>query len=201
MISSDRLFPSQHVPTVTGYGWLHSFPARCGLAVAGSAFIALCAHIAVALPFTPVPFTFQPFAVLLVGMLLGPGAGFGALVAYLCEGAVGLPVFTPMGAPGVARLLGPTGGYLLAYPFAAALAGWLPRVLVRWNRFAAYGLGGVLGLLVVYASGAAWVSHLLHLHFTATLAGAILPFAAPDAVKVCAAAAMASSVHRRFSDI
>ncbi len=178
--------------------WLHGFPVRCGLALAGSALIGLCAHIAVVLPFTPVPFTFQPFAVLLVGMLLGPAAGFGALVVYLCEGVVGLPVFTPMGAPGAARLLGPTGGYLLAYPFAAAAAGWVPRVLVRWNRFAAYGFGGALAMLLVYASGAAWFSHLLHLHFRTTLAGAILPFAAPDAIKVCAAAAMAAAVHKHL---
>ena len=88
----------------------------------GSLFVALCSHLALPVPFTPVPVTMQPFAVLLVGMLFGPWTGFAALLVYLCEGASGLPVFTPMGLPCIARLLVTTGGYLLSYPFAAALA-------------------------------------------------------------------------------
>ncbi len=201
MTSFPRLVLRHPFATVTDRGWQHSLAARCSIALAGSAFVALCAHVSVALPVTPVPFTFQPFAVLLVGMLFGPAVGFGALAAYLCEGALSLPVFTPVGAPGVARLLGPTGGYLFAYPFAAALAGWFPRLFVRWNRFLAYALAGALAMLLVYASGAAWFSSVLNLPFTAALTGAILPFAGPDAIKVCIAAAMVASLQRCFPDV
>lgn len=166
------------------------------LAVAGSLLVALCAHIAVPVPFTPVPFTLQPFAVVLVGMLLGPSAGFAAMALYLCEGAAGLPVFTPLGLPGIARLLGPTGGYLFAYPVAAAMAGALPRLL-RSSRFASYALCGVAAMAVVYACGAWWFSQAMHLPLGAALGGAVLPFALSDAVKVLAAAGIASTVFLR----
>ena len=168
-----------------------------GLVLAGSLFVAACAHIAVPLPFTPVPFTLQPFAVILVGMLLGPELGFAALAAYLAEGAAGLPVFTPAGLPGLARLLGPTAGYLFAYPVAAAAAGALPRLLPRMKRFAAFAPGGAVAMITIYLSGALWFSHALHLPVGATLAGAVLPFAASDAVKVCAAAGIASALQRK----
>ena len=166
-----------------------------GLALASSLFVAACAHIVVPLPFTPVPFTLQPFAVLLTGMLLGPQLGFAALALYLAEGAAGLPVFTPAGLPGIARLLGPTAGYLFAYPVAAALAGAVPRLLSRWKTFAAYAFGGAVAMLVVYAAGALWFSHALHLPAGPALAGAVLPFAPSDAVKICAAAGIASALH------
>lgn len=184
-------------PALAGRSRSTDLLSSAGLAVAGSLFVAACAHIAVPLPFTPVPFTLQPFAVILVGMLLGPELGFAALAAYLAEGAAGLPVFTPAGLPGLARLLGPTAGYLFAYPVAAALAGAVPRLLPRMKRFAAYALAGAVAMLVVYLSGALWFSHALHLPLGATLAGAVLPFAASDAVKVCAAAGIASALQQK----
>ena len=101
---------------------------KTGIAVAlGSALVAICAHIAIPLGFTPVPVTMQTFAVLLLALLFTPGAAFACLALYLMEGAMGLPVFSPHGPGGMLQLLGPTGGYLLSYPFAAALASWLYR--------------------------------------------------------------------------
>src|SRR3954447_5509375 len=100
---------------------------QAAIVVAASFFVALCARVSVPLPFTPVPLTLQNFAVLLVGLVLGPVAGFSAMALYLAEGAAGLPVFNPHGAGGVLQLFGPTGGYLLSYPFAAAAAGWVAR--------------------------------------------------------------------------
>src|SRR5258708_27668357 len=90
------------------------------IVLAGSAFVAVSAHISLPLSFTPVPLTLQPFAVLLLGLVLAPRLGLATLVAYLLEGAAGLPVFTPSNITftGLAHLFGPTGGYLLAYPFA-----------------------------------------------------------------------------------
>src|SRR4029078_12080848 len=89
-----------------------------------SLLVAACARIYIPLPGTPVPLTVQNFAVLLVGLALGPWRGFAALALYLIEGASGLPVFSPTGPGGIAQLIGPTGGYLMAYPFVAALTGY-----------------------------------------------------------------------------
>src|SRR5436853_5227922 len=92
--------------------------------VAGaSLFVALCARLTLPLPFTPVPLTLQNLGVLLVGLTLGSRRGFAALLLYLIEGASSMPVFNPAGPGGVAQLLGPTGGFLLVYPFVAAVAG------------------------------------------------------------------------------
>src|ERR1700755_412224 len=88
-----------------------------------AAAVAAASQIAIPLPFTPVPITLQPMLVILAGMMLGPVAGATSMLLYLAAGAAGLPVFTPVGAPGIARLFGPTGGYLLAYPIAAFVAG------------------------------------------------------------------------------
>jgi len=92
-----------------------------------AATMALAAQIAIPIPGTPVPFTLQPLAVVLAGMCLGPVAGAASMVLYLLAGILGLPVFSPIGAPGVLRLIGPTGGYLLAAPAAAAIAGLVAR--------------------------------------------------------------------------
>src|SRR5215831_3180817 len=102
------------VPSHAVSVWLRS----AGIVLVGSAFIAACAHIALPLYFTPVPLTLQPFAVLVLGLLLSPRLAAATLIAYLGEGALGLPVFSPgiAGSLGFAHLLGPTGGYLLSYP-------------------------------------------------------------------------------------
>src|SRR5258706_2480882 len=95
------------------------------LVVGGSLLVALCARIAIPIPGTPVPLTAQNFGVLLVGLLLGSRRGFAALALYLAEGAIGMPVFSPAGPGGIAQLLGPTGGFLLAYPLVAWVAGYV----------------------------------------------------------------------------
>src|SRR5574337_402717 len=98
---------------------------RIATIVAASLFVAVCARISLPLPFTPVPLTLANFAVLAVGLALGSRAGCAALALYLLEGLAGMPVFSPAGPGGLAQLLGPTGGYLIAYPAAAFLAGWI----------------------------------------------------------------------------
>src|SRR6202051_766060 len=89
---------------------------QAGIVTAASLFVALCARVTVPLPFTPVPLTLQNFGVLAVGLLLGSRRGFAALALYLAEGAFGLPVFSPSIALGfgIGRILGPTGGFLMA---------------------------------------------------------------------------------------
>ena len=126
-----------------------------GLALGFSLFIALMAQVAIPLPFTPVPLTGQTLAVLLVGIVLGPRLGLATVVLYLLQGVAGLPVFAG-GKAGAAVLAGPTGGYLLAFPLAAALMGALAQR--GWDRNAlTMALGMVAGLAVIFALGLVWL--------------------------------------------
>jgi biotin transport system substrate-specific component len=171
-----------------------------GIVLAGSTLVAICAHVAIPLWFTPVPVTLQPFAVLLLGLLLSPRMAAGAMLAYLAEGAMGLPVFTPHGLGGIAQLLGPTGGYLFSYPLVA------PLVSLLWRRGARSFSRGLLvagaGSLVTLALGAAWLGILTHASPMTVFNHAVLPFLPGDVLKVCAAAgiAAASSRLRRQKD-
>jgi biotin transport system substrate-specific component len=167
---------------------------NAGITVVGSAFIALCAHVSIPLWFTPVPITLQPFAVLLLGLLLEPGLAAAATLAYLVEGASGLPVFTPQGPGGLLQLLGPTGGYLLSYPVAASL------VSALWKRgvctFSRGMFIAALGSLLTLAAGAAWLGWMAHITPALVLSHAVLPFLPGDALKVCAAAGIAVGFSR-----
>lgn len=159
--------------------------------VAGSALVAICAHISVPLFFTPVPLTLQPFAVLMLGLLLEPSAAFVALALYLAEGAAGLPVFTPQGPGGLLQLMGPTGGYLMSYPFVAGLVSFVYR-RIRVRRFAAGLIAAAAGDVVILASGAAWMAVVTHQHVASLLSLSVVPFLPGDALKVCAASAIAA---------
>ena len=170
---------------------------NAGIVLAGSALAALCAHIALPLFFTPVPLTLAPFAVLLLGLLLSPRLAAATLLAYLAEGALGLPVFapSPIFSSSLAHLLGPTGGYLLAYPFAAMLISFLWRSAAT-GGFAAALISAAAGNLVLLACGALWLATLMHLSAQSALTLAVLPFLPGDALKIIAAAALASGFHR-----
>lgn len=167
-----------------------------GVVLAGSLFVAICSHIALPLWFTPVPLTLQPFAVLLIGLLLSPRLAAATLGVYLLEGAAGLPVFAPgfgFGA-GIAHLFGPTGGYLISYPAAAALVAWTWR---RTSRgFAAGVLCAAVGDALILSSGFAWLGIWTHSPVKTVLALAVLPFLPGDALKVAAAAGIAKGFHR-----
>lgn len=164
---------------------------KVALVVAASGFVAVCAHASVPLPFTPVPIVLSDFAVLLVGLVLGPTLGFAALVLYLLEGAAGFPVFSPFGLGGLAQLLGPTAGYLLAYPIAAAIAGAVRRALQPIaGAFLASALGATLAMFVLLSSGALWLAHLHHLSPALAWTLAVLPFLLGAGIKIATAAAM-----------
>jgi biotin transport system substrate-specific component len=189
-LNQTRLNPIAVSSTRTP-AWLRN----AGIVLAGSAFVAACAHISIPLYFTPVPLTVQPFAVLLLGLLLSPRLAATTLVAYLAEGAMGLPVFTPTPVmAGLAHLFGPTGGYLLAYPLAAFLISTLWRRSGR--SFAAAAFSAAAGDLVILCCGALWLAIETHISATSVLSLAVLPFLAGDALKVTAAAALATGVRR-----
>ncbi|PYO87145.1 MAG: biotin transporter BioY [Gemmatimonadetes bacterium] len=124
----------------------------CGVVI-GAVLVALAAQVAVPLPGTPVPMTLQPMAVLLVGGLLGPRLGTLSMILYLAVGAAGLPVFTPtVPLVGFARLFGPTGGYLLAYPVAAWAVG---AVVAEKSSVGRVACGVLAGLVLIHLGGLA----------------------------------------------
>lgn len=186
---------TQTQPSSAIGGFPVSRATRAVLAVvAGSALLAASAHVSVPLFFTPVPFTLQPMAVLLLALMLEPTLAFATLAAYVIEGAAGLPVFTPQGPLGIAHLLGPDGGFLLAYPFAAFLVSKLRRSLPRTFTFAA--ISAAAGSVVYFTSGAAWLAVLVHQPMSVALKLAVWPFVAGDALKVVLAAAIVTAYAR-----
>ena len=174
----------------TPAAWLRS----AGIVLTGSLLVAVCAHLALPLFFTPVPLSLAPFAVLLLGLALTPRLAAATLAAYLVEGALGLPVFAPTGPAGLAHLLGPTGGFLLAYPLAALLISFLYR---RTGRgFIATLASASAGSLTILAGGALWFAVLTHASAQQVFTLAVLPFLPGDALKVVAAAALATGFLR-----
>jgi biotin transport system substrate-specific component len=161
-------------------GTLHNV----ALVLGASVFTALAAQVAIPLPWTPVPITGQTFAVLLSGAVLGARRAFLAQVAYLLEGALGLPVFAA-GAAGALKLIGPTGGYLLAFPFASALVGALCER--GWDRrFPTMLAAMLLGSGVIFAVGLLQLSRFVPA--STLLAQGLLPFVPGDLVKSSLAA-------------
>ena len=159
-----------------------------------SLLTALCAQVTIPLPVVPI--TGQTFGVLLAGALLGPRLGALAMLAYLAEGLSGLPVFAqahsawmPGTLPGVPTIVGLSAGYLWSYPFAAALVGWLAER--GWDRKPATTFCAMLlGSLVVFAFGAAWLGHFPLIGAGRAFTVGVLPFLPGDAVKAMLAAGL-----------
>jgi biotin transport system substrate-specific component len=169
------------------------------LALAGTALLALCARISFPIPTTPIPITMQTFAVLLLGALYGPRLGAATMALYLFEGLAGLPVFaggrsawSPSSVPGLPVIIGPTAGYLLSWPLAAALVGALATR--GWDRRVASAVPAMLlGNLVILACGFVWLAAATALltgapNVPTLLAASVWPFLPGDAIKVGLAA-------------
>lgn len=152
-----------------------------------SVALAAASQVAIPIPGTPVPLTLQPLVVVLAGLMLGPAAGAASMLLFLAIGAAGVPVFAPGGAPGIARLIGPTGGYLIAFPFAAYAAGFIasrrPSLAGRW-------LAAMIGMVVIFVGGLSQLT-ILTGNIRQAIALGITPFAALDIVKALAAALIA----------
>ena len=157
---------------------------------------AIAAQITIPLPFTPVPFTFQPMVVLVGAAALGSRLGMMSQILYLAIGVAGAPVFaaSPALPQGVARLLGPTGGYLMSYPFAAFVTGYLAeRGFDR--RYLSFVLAMVSGLAIVFAGGVAWLTLMLRSVGAALTAG-FLPFVLADLAKLIVATSVMPALWR-----
>ncbi len=164
------------------------------IVIAASVLVGLSAHIILPLPFTPVPISMAPFAVLLIGLVLTPRMAATALLAYLAEGAAGLPFFAPNAPGGLAHLVWPTAGYLFAFPLAAYITA---KVYRRLNRsFFAAILATTVGSVVLFAIGATLLGFALHLGVQTTIAAGVLPFLLGDAIKILAAASAATAWKR-----
>jgi biotin transport system substrate-specific component len=177
-----------HLPQAQAVEWAK----QAALVVGASLFVALCARVTIPLPFTPVPLTLQNCGVLVVGLLLGSRRGFAALALYLAEGAAGLPVFSPAGPGGIVQLLGVTGGYLMAYPLVAAVAGFL---MERGRKtFASAAVAGVAAEVVLFVGGLGWLAVLTGSLQTAFKFG-LYWFVFAEIIKVLLAAGIASRFH------
>lgn len=167
------------------------------LVVGASALIAIAAQIAIPLPFTPVPLTLQPLAVILVGVVLGATRAAAAAALYLLEGFSGMPVFA-QGHGGAAWLLGPTAGYLYSYPFAAWVAGFVSQR--GWGSSIVRSITGMLlALGVIYLGGWSWLAALTDAR-TAFAAG-VAPFVVADIVKVAIGAALLPSAQKLIARV
>ena len=189
---ADRIVPAR--------GPLASPLVRDGaLILAGSILMALLAQISLPLPFSPVPITGQTLGVMLIGALYGPRLGALTLLAYLAQGLIGMPVFalgrsawSPSSIPGLPVILGPTAGYLLAFPLAAFVVGLLANR--GWDRRVRTAIPAMLaGELIILALGFAWLAAATALlsggvSLAALAAAAVLPFLPGTAVKIAVAA-------------
>lgn len=173
--------------------WLES-SRQVALVVGATLFVALCAHITIPLmPLTPVPLTVQNLGVLLVGLLLGSRRGFAAMILYLLEGMVGLPVFNPTGPGGLAQLFGATGGFLLVYPFVAFLAGYIYE---RGSKsFTRAVVASLMAEILLFAGGLSWLYMFTHSLAKAAYFG-LYWFVAAEVIKVMFAAGIATRWRR-----
>ena len=166
-----------------------------------AALTAAAAQISVPLPFTQVPFTFQPTVVLLSGLVLGPRLGAASQVLYLAAGIAGLPVFAASATlpPGVWRLFGPTGGYLMSYPLAAFVVGALARRGFD-RRYLTSIVAMALGLVVIYTCGTVWLAYAsvgrTAIGLASAFATGVAPFVIADIVKLAAAAGIVPGLWR-----
>jgi biotin transport system substrate-specific component len=166
---------------------------QTAIVIGASLFVALCARFTLPLPFTPVPLTMQNLGVLLVGLSLGSRRGFLALVLYLAEGLAGMPVFSPAGPGGVAQLLGPTGGFLLAYPFVAGIAGWIFES--GKPSFVRAVVASLAAETYLFVGGLSWLAILTH-SFVQAIRFGLYWFIFAEVIKMMSAAAIVSGWQR-----
>lgn len=192
---TETLTGAHPIAQTDGARWTRNI----GLAMLGSLAVALAAHVAVPLPWTPVPLTLQPMAVLLVGLFLGPSLGFATMILYLAEGATGLPVFQPHGPGGLLQLAGPTGGFLWSYPLVAMVVGALYPALRSRPPFIASMYACLAATALLFSAGAVQLAVLTHASLATVMSAAVLPFLPGELVKILAASGLVAAWSARTS--
>ena len=167
---------------------------NAALVIGASVLMGILGRFSVPLPFTPIPITLANFGVLLIALTLGSRRAAAAMLLYLAEGAMGMPVFSPAGPGGIAQILGPTGGYLMAYPIAAFAAGWIAergqRNIVRMS------VAAVIGEVLLFVGGIAWLLSLTHVSLAQAVNWGVYPFGFGEIIKIMAAVAASTRLHR-----
>ncbi|HTY13381.1 MAG TPA: biotin transporter BioY [Candidatus Omnitrophota bacterium] len=167
------------------------------LSFAFSLLIAACSQVMIPLPFSPVPITGQTFAVVLAGLVLGRNRALAAMMMYVFEGVLGLPVFSPGGAFGIARLLGPTGGYIIGFMAAAYFAGYMAEK--GWDRsFFKMMLVMIGALALIYSFGMLRLAAFIPMN-KVLLAG-LLPFLPGEIIKMTLVSASLPAVWKLIKD-
>lgn len=173
----------------------HALARDLLLIIGASLLIAIAAQVSVPIPFSPVPMTLQPMAVLLVGAVLGSTRGAAAAALYLLEGSLGLPVFAG-GKGGIFWLIaGPTAGYLLSYPLVAYVTGWLSER--GWSRSIPRTIAMMMiGIAMIHVGGWSWLATAMELDATRAFALGNAPFLAGDVVKIAIAAVLLPALQK-----
>jgi len=194
---SQTLSPSQTLSQVLWSDRSNQWARFAFFAIAGS--IALAVSSKISIPAMPVPFTLQTLVVLLIGFAYGPKLAGATVGLYLLQGAFGLPVFqgSPEKGLGLAYMMGPTGGYLLGFFFAAIFCGKLAQK--GWDRrFSTMALGMVLGNVIIYAFGLAWLGSLIGWEKPILQYG-MTPFLIGDLIKIVFAVALVPMIWKRVN--
>ena len=164
------------------------------LVVGASLLMAILARFSMPMPFTPVVLTMSNLGVLFIALTLGSRRAGAAMLLYLAEGAMGLPVFSTGGPGGIAQILGPTGGYLMAYPLASFVAGWISERGQRSiSRFA---IAAIAGEVVLFAGGIVYLISLTGVSFRQAANWGVYPFAFAEIIKIMIAVAASLRLHR-----
>lgn len=171
-----------------------SISRNVALIVGGALLMDILGRFSVPLPFSPVPLTLANFGVLLIALSIGSRRAAAAMVLYLAQGAAGFPVFSPAGPGGIAQLIGPTGGYLMSYPAAAFVAGWIAehgrRTIPRMS------IAAIMGEVLLFAGGIAWLMTIAHVPFRRAASWGFYPFAFFEIIKIMTAVAASVRLHR-----
>jgi biotin transport system substrate-specific component len=192
MSSRTERFDDGTLLAALGAGGGLSALSRATAVVFVTVLTIVAAQISIPLPFTPVPFTLQPMIVLLGAAALGPRLGPSSQILYLALGIAGMPVFaaSPVLPQGVARLLGPTGGYLMSYPIAAFVTGYLAECGFD-RRYLTSVLAMGAGLMIIFTCGVLWLAlGVPQAGLSAATASGFIPFVLADIIKLFLAASV-----------
>lgn len=161
-----------------------------------TAIICIVAPFTIPIPFSPVPLSLTNLAIYFSVILLGLKKGTMSLILYMLIGFIGIPVFSGF-TGGLSKLAGPTGGYLIGFIFMALISGFF--IEKYNNKKYMYVVGMVIGTLVTYGFGTAWLAYQLNLSFIKGLAIGVLPYIVGDGIKIIIAESIAPVIKKRIN--